>query len=396
MNKEALENRMMFLKKEFNNFINRIREYKYVCLFGTGRFAEHWGYKFVREWGTDNIICFSDNNPDMWGKVIVDGLTCISPEKISEFGRDILCVILVHESTQNEIIKQLNAQHIEALGVKTDWLYIDDLVEKYLDMKLPGIWEKEFKLGEYNRTIDNKERIAVFTCIENGYDDLQQPLVCDPQCDYYCLSMEKPDNLGIFRWLDITETIPQYLTGDYTRINRYCKLHPNLFFQKYKYSIYVDGRVLIHKELKGLIKKIGKTGIASYGMPSFIANTFDTYETAASLCYLEFKGEKPEVIRTQMQTYAAEGFPRYFGLTENTIIVREHHNEKCIRIMETWWNEIKNFSRRDQLSFFYSIWKNGFTGEDIGCIDVTFRNGPEFSVKPFHNKDLNMKRFNKY
>ena len=27
--------------------------------------------------------------------------------------------------------------------------------------------------------------------------------------------------------------------------------------------------------------------------------------------------------------------------------------------MEKWWNQIKNFSKRDQLSFNYVVWKTG-------------------------------------
>ena len=76
-------------------------------------------------------------------------------------------------------------------------------------------------------------------------------------------------------------------------------------------------------------------------------------------------------------------------------MVREHHNKDCIRVMETWWDEVLNNSRRDQLSFMYAVWKNGFTAQDLGGIDDTFRNGPEFSVGVRHNKVNMIKKFNR-
>lgn len=237
-------------------------------------------------------------------------------------------------------------------------------------------------MGHYDRQIGEDERIAVYTCIVNQYDELIQPFVCDKRCDYYYFGFEKPENLGVYQWINIEGMVPDMLKGDPARINRYFKLHPHLFFPQYHYSIYVDGHVSIEGELHRLLNKIGRIGIASYGVP-----LNDTYEHASFLCTARFKGEKREVIRKQMQKYAADGFPRYFGLTENGIMVREHHNQECIRVMDTWWNEIIHYSKRDQLSFFYSLWKNGYTAQDLGYIDETFRNGPEFRLKR-HKTDL--------
>lgn len=37
--------------------------------------------------------------------------------------------------------------------------------------------------------------------------------------------------------------------------------------------------------------------------------------------------------------------------------------------MEEWWNEMEKYSKRDQLSLPYIIWKNGYSFEDVGIID---------------------------
>lgn len=392
MKKESLYKRNSRLKEEFNIFLQTIRKYKYISLFGVGRLAENWGYSFVKEWSNNNIVCFSDNNANMWGKTIIDGLKCVSPSELSKYGDDMITVILVQECYQESISRQLDAENVKSVGIKMEWLYIDDLIEKYLNIHLPDVWSGSNDMGRYERNINKREKIVVYTCIVGGYDDLIQPLVEEPECDYYYLGVNKPENLGVYKWVDITGKYPDAISGDFHRINRYCKMHPHMFFPQYNYSIYVDGSIQIQTAISHLLRKIGNIGIALYGMPSAV----DTYEHAASLWHRNGKGEHDgrTRIQRQMQRYAKEGFPRLFGFTENGILIREHNNENCIRIMDTWWDEVLNYSRRDQLSFMYAIWKNGFTAQDIGYIDDNFRVGPEFYFIE-HNVDSNFKKFNR-
>lgn len=54
------------------------------------------------------------------------------------------------------------------------------------------------------------------------------------------------------------------------------------------------------------------------------------------------------------------GFPEHYGLGENNILYRRHNEPALVRVMEDWWYFLENYSRRDQLSFVYVLWKNGF------------------------------------
>lgn len=393
MNKSEIHRRQERLKTEFNFFRETIGKYKYISLFGVGRWAENWGYNFVKDWSNNNIVCFSDNNANMWGKTIIDGLKCVPPDELLKYGDDMIAVILVEKCyQQEEISKQLEAENVKSIGIKMEWLYTDDLIEKYLDIHLPAVWNGSMEMGKYKRDINRDKKIAVYTCIIGGYDDLIQPLVEDPRCDYYLLGLNQPENMGVYKWVDITGKIPDCIREDYHRINRYCKIHPHIFFPQYDYSIYVDGRVQIQTIISHLPEKHSKIGIASYG----IGGVADIYEHALWLWCSNGRGELDGRIRiqNQMKRYVKEGFPRFFGLTENGILVREHNNEDCIRIMDTWWVEVLNYSRRDQLSFMYAIWKNGFIPQDIGYIGDTFRNGPEFSLRE-HKINSNFKIFNR-
>ena len=58
------------------------------------------------------------------------------------------------------------------------------------------------------------------------------------------------------------------------------------------------------------------------------------------------------------QRYKKENFPDNRGLIESCFLIRKHNDKQCINIMEKWYEEVKNYSHRDQLSFNYIIWKN--------------------------------------
>ena len=68
--------------------------------------------------------------------------------------------------------------------------------------------------------------------------------------------------------------------------------------------------------------------------------------------------DKPEIINPQMNRYKEEGFPENYGLLQSNILVRYHNDPSCIKLMETWSEEVMNGSHRDQLSFNYASWKN--------------------------------------
>jgi hypothetical protein len=68
--------------------------------------------------------------------------------------------------------------------------------------------------------------------------------------------------------------------------------------------------------------------------------------------------DDPKIIEKQMKRYEALGYPKDNGLITGMIIMRRHNSEDCIQTMNTWWEEICCQSKRDQLSFNFSAWKN--------------------------------------
>ncbi|MDE7222311.1 MAG: DUF616 domain-containing protein, partial [Acetatifactor sp.] len=78
-----------------------------------------------------------------------------------------------------------------------------------------------------------------------------------------------------------------------------------------------------------------------------------------SLCQ-RLQKDDPTVMDKQMEGYRKEGYPEHNGLIDSAVLVRELKNDRVIRLMESWWQEILHASKRDQLSFNYVCWKNDF------------------------------------
>lgn len=367
----------------YKKLLDKKGRYKYVCMFGAGYAANYW-YRFLKDIGY-KIDFFSDNDSNLWNRVIVDGIVCISPVELLKYGIDMLCLVSTSALYTDEVVAQLKNMGLVVMGLDQHWMNIDEIVERYvgIDVRIP-VYENG-EMGQYDRKICENERIAVYTCVVGNYDNLKQPKVIDEQCDYYYLGLEKPNNLGVYHWIDIMPYM-KYGMLDNTRANRYCKLHPHLFFNDYKYSIYLDGGFEIRQSIVGLLKKIGNTGIGLYGKS--LSGDVDTYGEAVFRLITEtISGDDKSIVIKQMKKYAREGFPRNFGSSHNAVIVREHNDPNCIRIMETWWNEIVNECRRDELSFFYALWKNGFSPKDVGYLGKTLRDTPEFKELG-HNIDI--------
>ena len=90
-------------------------------------------------------------------------------------------------------------------------------------------------------------------------------------------------------------------------------------------------------------------------------------------------------VTPQREKNKQEGFPKEYGLTQNCILIRYHNDEACKRVMETWWKEISTESYRDQLSLFYSLWKNKDAKYTI--LDKSLFDGPVFVWERSHKKN---------
>jgi len=199
----------------------------------------------------------------------------------------------------------------------------------------------------YDQTAPTKDK-CIYTCITGGYDKLIEPRIVTPGWDYICFTDNKL--LTSKRWKIVH--IENTLNLDNTRFNRMVKILYHKFVGEYALSIYIDGNYQIMNNLDIFMSKYGNAE-----QPLVIAEHPKrkcVYEEA-TVCK-QLNKDDVQMIDSVTEKYKAEGMPSNFGLTQNGIMIRKK-DEHTRKFMELWWSEVKDHSKRDQLSFSYINWK---------------------------------------
>jgi len=207
-------------------------------------------------------------------------------------------------------------------------------------------------------------RIAVYTSIFGGYDNLIEDQFQMEGVDYICFTDR---NIESNTWKVIKST-PIY--NDPNRNAKKYKVLPHRYLKDYDWSVWIDGNIKIISDIRPLCKD------DSYKLYDHM-QVFDKRnciydEAQAILNFGKINSEKypekgiknwkdnPRLRVERMHRYISEGYPRQNGLATTPIMVRSHHEGDVIKHNEDWWTEIKYNSKRDQLSFNYIAWKNDF------------------------------------
>ncbi len=197
----------------------------------------------------------------------------------------------------------------------------------------------------------HKCKIAVYTSIFGKIDSIIEPLYIPENIDYYIITDQ--DVCDKSHWKVINSSKHSFPPGLSNKLkNRYCKIFPDRFIMGYEYTIYVDGNILIVSDLSKLVDKMNGARIGIFSHPV----RDDLYTEAAAVIYLNNAPGKE--VRKQILNYKKEGFPRSFGLFENSLIIRKQEDKEIEKLMLDWWEQLNTFTCRDQLSFMYVLWKN--------------------------------------
>lgn len=182
----------------------------------------------------------------------------------------------------------------------------------------------------------------IYTAVFNEYDQLRE-IKLEPGWRAICFT-NQPD-LKSNSW-----EIRQREFGH--KIFRNIKIRPNHFLPMgYKKSVWIDGNLELKIPLSELIKD--KNGFWLMTHPDR-----DCVYDEAKRC-IELKKDNADVITKQVQRYLLEGYPHKNGLSATGVLIRDN-NYFNAKFGEKWWDQIKNGSIRDQLSFNYVAWKLGF------------------------------------
>lgn len=314
-----------------------------VCIWGAGHIGTQFGLTLLKKRDI-HVDYFCDNNPLLWGKVIMDGIQCISPNELKVKADNVVCFVMVGVLYCDDVLVQ-----IEELGIKR--------VVQYNDL----INEETKSYFAFMK----KKSIAVYTCIVGDYDELQEPLSVSSECDYFVISDKRPDENSVFQYIDIKTVLPENIM-DNTRKNRYCKINAHKIFPQYRYSIYFDGNIQLDQTIVELIKELPKTRLITF-CPNYWSSVYREI-----ISVLQNGRDDEQLVTKQAEVYWLSGMPDDYGGFMCGILIREHNNPVCMKIMEEWWQQVKKYSARDQIALPYVLWKNGYVSSDVGVVEKKY------------------------
>ncbi|MEY4425751.1 MAG: hypothetical protein RL535_49 [Pseudomonadota bacterium] len=227
----------------------------------------------------------------------------------------------------------------------------------------------------YKKT--RKAKFIIYTAISGTFDDLIQHTYVCKDADYVCYTDSIISDSGIWeiRPLEAKDL-------DRVRSAKYYKLFPQNLFPDAQYSFWIDGNIdVVNNRLEQRVNElIDSDTLISANIHFERQCAYDE----AQVC-LFAKLDDPALILSEIQYLEAQKFPRGLGLFEMNMIFRQHHRPENKQLMQSWWNMILKFSKRDQISFTYVLHQLKINCEKL--FPVNSRLGSDFSYKP-HNRKM--------
>ncbi len=218
----------------------------------------------------------------------------------------------------------------------------------------------------------SSEKIAIYTVITGGYDEVLEPYCKPDNCDLFLFTdREFDDTASAWNKRELPSCLDVFTNAEK---NRYLKMHPHKLFSEYNYSVYVDGNIQIFTDLTEYINRLGSIGIGTHLHPDRQC-VYKELEAVAA------RGKETWENTERHAAYLKKaGMPHNYGLLECNVIAREHHNDICVRIMEQWWREYEEYCKRDQVSLPHVLYQNNIQINEVGVLGENVRVNPSFRI----------------
>lgn len=235
-----------------------------------------------------------------------------------------------------------------------------------------------------------KNKIVIYSALVGSRGSITEPSYIPKGVDFIFFTDQKQITSKVWQVRRVEPIIP----GDTVRSARAIKALAHKFLPEYEYSIWVDANLEIRGDIVELLKEYimkPHNQIAAFSHANNRDSRNSVAEELEALLEANRRGrfrDQSELMKKQFNRYKEAGFPDTNGLVVSMVLLRKHNDPLCRQTMEEWWNEIKNFSRRDQLSFNYVCWKNNLP---ITYLPGDSRNNPYIKFHP-HVKTSSVKR----
>jgi len=211
-------------------------------------------------------------------------------------------------------------------------------------------------------------KIAVFTAIAGGYDELKDPEIISEHADYFVFTDGDVPAGSIWQKRPF-----EFVSHDPTRTARFIKTHPHIYFKDYDWAIWMDANLQLVASPEALLPQAGSP------------DTFLTWSHPLRDCvYVEgeecIRRSKDNAagIEAQIESLRARDFPEHAGLFETSVLVSKMNDEQVEEMHKIWWAEISRWSKRDQLSLPVAV---EATNLDVGFLarpSICMRTDPRF------------------
>lgn len=192
---------------------------------------------------------------------------------------------------------------------------------------------------------------CIFTALIGDYDLLGTSTIGkQTNWDYICFTDNK--NLKSDFWKIVYIENNGISQLDNYKLARKIK---TTFFERlssYDYLIWKDARMIINKNLNEYLKKLGENNDIL-----FVKNPLGNSIKIVYENLLKGKLETKEMIERIKERYKNLGYNYNNDLISSGVMLFKNNN-KTIKFFSEWWDEIKNFSHRDQLSGNFVLSKN--------------------------------------
>jgi len=193
-------------------------------------------------------------------------------------------------------------------------------------------------------------RFVVFTAISGNYDCLKEPKYMNEDVDYICFT----DNEDLESGTWLMAPFPTSFE-DKTLQARHVKTLAHRFLSEYDISIWIDANVVIRQDIVELAQNaLSLADIAMFQHPQNHSSVSEEVQACISL-----DKEIPNKLLEQESLYYALGFTDSGNpIPASYVIFRRHNKPDIMLAMEDWWLHILSYSKRDQVSLPFIIWKN--------------------------------------
>ena len=206
---------------------------------------------------------------------------------------------------------------------------------------------------EYDGVIPKDSRkVIVYSCMIGNYDNVTS---FNKQRGYdYILFTDQ--NIKNTNWtiFPIPDEVLKLNVSNIKK-QRYMKIHPHKFFKNYDLSLYIDPNYEITGDLDDyLINTLNPLDHIYIPHLQFGKGMKQAIDKA-----IEKKLDDVSLLKHVIDRYNQSKLLDKTGIVNAGLIVRKHHTEDCIKLMERWWEEVRDYSHVDNFAFDYAGYMTG-------------------------------------